>query len=130
MTDGLRIVIVEDDVLIAMDLADLLGGMGHDVRAIARTEVEAVAAAARCQPDLMIVDANLEKGSGVAAMSQILAQGFIPHLYMTGDPLQVLGVAKDAIVVAKPFTLRELISGIAIARRGIEKPDDIVDDSP
>ena len=38
MTVGRRIVIVEDDVLIAMDLADLLIAMGHDVCAIATTE--------------------------------------------------------------------------------------------
>ena len=37
VTEGLGIVVVEDDALIAMDLADLLIGMGHDVRAIAQT---------------------------------------------------------------------------------------------
>lgn len=116
MTDRLRIVIVEDHALIAMDLADLLIGMGHDVRAIAATESEAVGAAARHDPDFMIVDANLAEGSGVSAMRQILARRFIPHLYVTGDPLALLHVLADAIIVTKPFKLRDLAAGIARAR--------------
>ena len=117
MTDGLRIVIVEDNALIAMDLADLLTAMGHDIGAIASTEVDAVAAAMRCQPDLMIVDGNLAEGSGVAAMRQILAKGFVSHLYVTGDPLQILQLAQYAVVVAKPFNMSGLADGIAKARR-------------
>ncbi|WP_293880230.1 response regulator [Sphingomonas sp.] len=117
MTEGLRIVIVEDNALIAMDLADLLTAMGHDVGAIASTEVDAVAAAMRCQPDLMIVDGNLAEGSGVAAMRQILAKGFVSHLYVTGDPLQILQLAQNAVVVAKPFNMSGLADGIAKARR-------------
>jgi DNA-binding response OmpR family regulator len=117
MNKSLRIVIVEDDALIAMDLADLLIGMGYDVPAIARTETEAVAAAARCKPNLMIVDANLAEGSGVSAMRQILANGFIPHLFTTGDPQQVRELVNDPIIVAKPFNLQSLTAGIAQARR-------------
>lgn len=115
MTDGLRIVIVEDDALIAMDLADLLIGMGHDVRAIAATEAEAFGAAVRHDPDLMIVDGTLADGSGLSAMRQILARGFIPHLYVTGDPDEIVQVLADAVVVAKPFTMRHLANGIAKA---------------
>lgn len=116
-TEGLRIVIVEDDALIAMDLADLLIGMGHDVRAIAGTEEDAVAAAIRCKPDLMIVDGNLAEGSGVSAMQRILAQGFVAHLYVSGDTSQIQRVVQDAVVVAKPFTMRGISKGIAEARR-------------
>lgn len=116
MTDGLRIVIVEDDALIGMDLADLLIAMGHDVRAIAATEAEAFDAAVRHDPDLMIVDGTLADGSGLSAMRQILARGFIPHLYVTGDPNKILQANADAIVVVKPFTMRGLANGIARAR--------------
>lgn len=119
VTKGLGIVVVEDDALIAMDLADLLIGMGHDVRAIAQTQSEAVAAAMRCQPDLMIVDGQLAEGSGIDAMRQILATGFVAHFYITGDPSRIAGLAADAVVVAKPFTLNDLASGIARARRGV-----------
>ena len=119
MTEGLGIVVVEDDALIAMDLADLLIGMGHDVRAIVQTQSEAVAAAMRCQPDLMIVDGQLAEGSGVEAMRQVLARGFVAHFYITGDPLRLTGLTPNAVVVAKPFTLNVLASGIARALRSV-----------
>lgn len=122
MTVGLRIVIVEDDVLIAMDLAELLIGLGHDVPAIARTETEAVAAAAKFQPNLMIVDGTLAEGSGVSAMCQILARGFIPHFYTTGNPSQIRELVREAIIVEKPFNLQSLTRGIAEARRAADQP--------
>lgn len=125
MTESLRIVIVEDDVLIAMDLADLLIGMGHDVPAVARTEAEALAAAAQFEPDLMIVDGSLEDGSGVSAMRAILAERFVPHFYVTGDPLQIQGLESDAIVVAKPFNLRDLSNGITRARQVLPSATDL-----
>jgi CheY-like chemotaxis protein len=117
VTETLAIVIVEDDVLIAMDLADLLIGMGHDVRAVARTEAEAVAAAATHRPGLMIVDGHLAEGSGVSAMRRILALGFVPHVYVTGDPLGNDSLPADAIIVGKPFSFQGLMGGIASARR-------------
>jgi len=63
---ALRVVVIEDDALIAMLLTEMLAGMGHDVCATAATEAEAVSAATRYDPDLMIVDAGLGRGSGVS----------------------------------------------------------------
>jgi DNA-binding response OmpR family regulator len=116
MSDSLRIVIVEDDGLIAMDLAELLNGMGHDVCAIASNEAKAEAAAAQFHPDLMIVDGALRGGSGVAAMQRILESGDIAHFYVTGNPWAVLELVPGAIVVTKPYTLRELQRGMTSAR--------------
>jgi CheY-like chemotaxis protein len=112
---GLRVVIVEDDGLIALDLAELLIGMGHDVCAIAGTEAAAEAAAAQHRPDLMIVDGALRGGSGVAAMRRILGKGDIAHFYITGNHWAVREQAPGAIVVTKPFTLRDLERSIASA---------------
>ena len=115
-TQALRIIIAEDDALIAMDLADLLTGMGHEVCAAVRSEADAVAAALRFTPDLMIVDGNLDGGSGFAAMRAILAHGFVAHLYLTGSASEMRRLDRDAVVVSKPFTLAELVEGIARAR--------------
>lgn len=112
MTKALRIVIVEDDGLIAMDLAELLAGMGHEVCAIASTEVAAEAAAVEWRPDLMIVDGSLRGGSGVAAMARILQTVDVAHLYVSGNPWAISEAVPDAVVVAKPFTLRELERGM------------------
>jgi CheY-like chemotaxis protein len=111
---ALRVLVVEDDALIGMLYADLLAEMGHIVCAIAATEAEAVAAAAQCKPDLMIVDASLNEGSGVSAVDEILRTGFVPHVFVTGDAASVRAVRPGAIVMEKPFRDPEL--GYAIQR--------------
>ncbi len=110
---SLRILIVEDQAVIAMLLAEVLGGMGHDVCGIAYTEAEAVAAAARHDPDLMIVDARLGEGSGVSAVSQILRVKFVPHIFITGDLAGVSALRSDATVLEKPFAEFDLVQAIA-----------------
>ena len=85
---ALRVLIVEDEAIIAMLFADLLVAMGHEVCAIEATEAGAVAAAVRCRPDLMIVDAHLLEGSGASAVAVILRAGFVPHVFVSGDPLR------------------------------------------
>src|SRR2546421_12626636 len=82
---ALRVLVIEDDALIAMLLAELLACMGHDVCATAATEAEAVSAAARCRPGLMILDAGLGPGSGVAARAGILRAGPGAHVFVRGE---------------------------------------------
>lgn len=112
MTGTLRIVIAEDDALIAMYLEELLQLAGHEICAIAFTEAEAVAAALHHGPDLMIVDGTLGEGSGVAAMAAILRHQAVPHLYVTGDPQHILELVPGAVVLTKPFSLQSLAQGI------------------
>jgi two-component system, response regulator PdtaR len=99
----LRVLVVEDEILIGMLLADALGAMGYDVCAIEATETGAVAAAARCKPDLMIVDARLGDGSGVSAVEEILRTGWIPHVFISGETATIQALRPDAIVIQKPF---------------------------
>jgi two-component system, response regulator PdtaR len=110
----LRLLIVEDDAIVGMLLAEMLEEMGYDVCAIAATEIDAVSAATRHKPDLMIVDAWLGKGSGVSAVEKILEDAAIPHLFVSGDVLKVKALRPDAIVIQKPF--REVDLALAIER--------------
>jgi two-component system, response regulator PdtaR len=107
-----RVLVVEDDAVIAMLLAEVLTGMGHGVCAIESTEVEAVAAAHRCSPDLMIVDARLGEGSGIAAVETILGTGHVPHLFVSGDALRVRALRPGALVIQKPFREADLSQAI------------------
>jgi CheY-like chemotaxis protein len=104
--------IVEDDAIIAMSLGDLLIGMGHTVCATVESEPDAVAAAARYKPDLIMVDANLYEGTGISAIAKILLDRFIPHIFMTGDPYMIQALAPGAIILRKPFKLHDLVSAI------------------
>jgi len=112
---ALRVLIAEDDALIAMLLADLLAGMGHEVCATAATQADAVTAAIQNRPDLMIVDAGLGRGSGVAAIEEILRAGPVAHVFVSGDPGRIQALKPDAVVVRKPFRQAELVRAIATA---------------
>jgi two-component system, response regulator PdtaR len=100
---ALNVLVVEDDALIGMLFADVLAAMGHDVCAIEATEADAVAAAARYKPDLMIVDAQLRDGSGVSAVEEILRTGWVPHVFVSGETSGIHALRPDAIVIQKPF---------------------------
>jgi two-component system, response regulator PdtaR len=100
---ALRVLVVEDDVLIGMLFADALAAMGYEICAIETTETDAVAAAARYKPDLMIVDARLRDGSGVSAVEEILRTGWIPHVFVSGETSRIQALRPSAIVIQKPF---------------------------
>ncbi|MFG1314696.1 response regulator [Xanthobacter autotrophicus] len=99
----LRILIVEDDFMIGTHLAEMLEDMGHEVCAVESTEAEAVAAADRCRPDLLIVDAWLREGSGISAVETICRSRQVPHVFVSGDAASVKAVLPAAVVVEKPF---------------------------
>jgi CheY-like chemotaxis protein len=103
---ALRILVAEDEAIIAMYLAEVLAEMGHEVCAVEATEGGLVAAAASLRPDLMIVDARLGEGSGVVAMRTILRSGPLPHLFISGTAVEA--DTPDAVVLQKPFHERQL----------------------
>jgi CheY-like chemotaxis protein len=109
---ALRVLVVEDDALIGMLLAEMLAGIGHDVCAIEATEANAVAAAVRYQPELLIVDARLREGSGVGTVEQILRTGFVPHVFVSGGALRAQSLTPGAVVIQKPFNESQLLQAI------------------
>lgn len=116
---SLRILIVEDDTLIGTLIGCILESMGHTVCAIESTENDAVAAAALHRPELLIVDARLDEGSGVAAVDRILRMGgAIPHVFISGN-IAALGLQRpQAVLLQKPFGEVELVRAMQAALRG------------
>ena len=116
----LRILVVEDEALIAVLLTEVLGAMGHDVCGVENSEAAAVIAAARCQPDLMIVDVGLRVGSGICAVTQILHRRFVPHVFVTSRRLSTDALDPGAVVLQKPFDEGDLDQAMQRAlRQGI-----------
>ena len=111
----LRILIVEDEPFISMDLADLLVEMGHAVCGIEATEDAAIAAGLKDHPDLLLVDLNLRQGSGVNVVNTLLKNGFIPHIFMSGDRFINLDLPQDSVVLRKPFSEADLAGAIEAA---------------
>lgn len=103
-----RVLIIEDEPLIAMDLSNIVEGLGHDVIAVARTHTEAIAAVANLTPDLVLADVRLADGSsGIEAVDEILvASGAdLPVIFITAYPQRLLtGERREpAFVITKPF---------------------------
>ena len=124
---ALRVLVIEDDGLIAVLLAQLLACMGHEVCATAATEAEALSAATCYDPDLMIVDAGLGRGSGVSAVEEILRVKPVPHVFISGDADRVRVRKPDAVVVRKPFREAELARAIdfVLAAASPHKPKSV-----
>jgi two-component system, response regulator PdtaR len=120
---ALQILVVEDDSLIAMLLVDTLAEMGHGVCGVETTETGAVAAALRCRPDLIIVDAQLKEGNGVSAIDEILSTRFVAHLFVSGDIKKILAQKPGVVAIEKPFRESEL-------DRAIQQALDAADENP
>ena len=109
---ALRILVVEDDAMIGVLLAETLEDLGHVVCAVETNAANAVAAAARHRPDLMIVDVGLGETSGIAAVKEILRSGYVPHVFVTGDALRNVSLGPNAVLIQKPFREPDIVQAI------------------
>jgi CheY-like chemotaxis protein len=101
-----RVLIIEDEPIIAMDLENLLTELGHKVVATAATREEAVAKAHAERPGLVLADINLgEGGSGIDAVADILSSFDIPVIFVTAYPERLLTGERPepTYLIAKPF---------------------------
>jgi CheY-like chemotaxis protein len=112
-TSPRTILVAEDDPIIGMLLVDMLESMGHAVCALINTPSDAVAAAAKYDPDLLLFDIRLANFSGIDAVRQICSTSPIAHIYMSGD-LFPPGLPDD-VVLHKPFVEADLARAIARA---------------
>jgi DNA-binding NarL/FixJ family response regulator len=81
----LRIMIVEDDVLISSALAEIVRGYGHEVVGVADTAADALACAGRFRPDLALMDIALSgPGGGIEAAVGLRAAYDIRTIFVTG----------------------------------------------
>ena len=118
----LRILIVEDDAMIAFLLVEILAGLGHDVCASEATEEGAIAAAIRCSPDLMIVDENLGRGSGLSVVDVVLGIAPVPYLFVSGDVRPIAIRRPHAVIVEKPYSEADLERAIHKAMSPASQP--------
>lgn len=115
-----RILVVEDDPIIVMELEERLNVLGYQACGSVMTGLDAIDQAVALRPDLVLMDIRL-KGSmdGIEAAAQIRARLDIPVVYVTAyaddDTLARARVAEPYGYIVKPFTERELHTAIEIA---------------
>ncbi|MDX2288174.1 MAG: response regulator [Hyphomicrobiaceae bacterium] len=101
-----RVLIIEDEPLIAMDIETLVSDIGHDVVGIAATRKEAVSLAKKHGPSMILADIHLADGSsGIDAVNEILREMNVPVIFITAYPERLLTGerAEPAFLVTKPF---------------------------
>ena len=119
----MRLLIVEDELLIAMDLELQLAEFGHEVVAIAADPDEAVAAARAYAPELVLMDLHLARGtSGVDAARRLREELRLRCVFVSATldvaTVAALGALDPAGFVAKPVlpaTLRRALEQAAAA---------------
>lgn len=113
-----RILIIEDEPIIAMDIEMIVRDLGHDVVAVATTHTEAVAEAQKHQPGLVLADIQLaDNSSGIEAVQEILSDVKLPVIFITAFPERLLtgDRPEPAFLLTKPYqpaTLRAAISQV------------------
>jgi two-component system, response regulator PdtaR len=116
----LRLLIVEDEAIVAADIEERLSKLGYHIEAIADTGEDAIALAAERKPDLILMDIILKSAmTGTDAAHRIADELKIPVVYLTANAddstfFAALNSAPFGYVL-KPFQNRELQIAIEIA---------------
>lgn len=108
-----RLLVVEDELLVALDIESILNDAGLVVLGPASNAAEALKLIASSAPDAALIDANLG-GEPVNAVAHALSERGIPFAYVTGYGRESLPADYPAPIVDKPFDADQLL---AAARR-------------
>ena len=101
-----KVLIIEDEPVIAMDVAGIVESLGHEVIGVAGRQAEAVELARKHQPGLVLADVQLQDGdSGIVTVQEIMQSMEAPVIFVTGFPERLLtgDRVEPAFIVTKPF---------------------------
>ena len=130
--DALRILVVEDEVLIALELECLLDDLGHVTVGIAGSSQEAIALGRDTAPDLALVDIHLIDGpTGIEVARNLSADPRTTVLFMTANAKRIPpDFAGELGVIAKPYServVRSALSYVAQCRAGCVPESEALD---
>jgi two-component system, response regulator PdtaR len=115
---GRRVLIVEDELLIALDLEDVLIAAGHEVVGLAADMEQALELAETHRPDLAIMDINLARGTnGIETARRLREQLDVPSLFVSGNldsrTRRVAAECRPLGFMVKPCSHSDLLTRIA-----------------
>ncbi|MCK7589768.1 response regulator transcription factor [Subsaxibacter sp. CAU 1640] len=123
---AIRVLIVEDDPIIAEDIRDMLTNVDYQVLNVCYDKEEALEQIDALKPDLILLDINLDGShEGFEIAEHINKTQKIPFLYLTSySGKDIVNQAKQTLpmgYIVKPFNERELFSSIEIALHNFSK---------
>ena len=115
-----KILIVEDESIIAEDISDSLISLGYKITGMVYSGEEAIEAAAKFRPDLVLMDVNLQgEIDGITATAEIRSRFRIPVVYLTAyadeNTLRRVNATKPFGYIVKPFEEKNLHTTIQLA---------------
>lgn len=114
---GLRILVVEDESMVAMWIEDTLAELGCEVAGTASELEDAKALAASLVLDAAVLDVNLN-GMRTFPVAEVLMAKRVPFVFSTGyDALGIPEGFRSAPVLAKPFRRADLEAALRAALR-------------
>jgi CheY-like chemotaxis protein len=111
-SDSRRILIVEDEGLVAMLLEDMLIELGHSVIGVVGTIEKAAESIAKGGFDLAILDVNLN-GRHTDALAETLRQQGVPFMFATGYGAGLSKQGESLVILPKPFSASQLQEALA-----------------
>jgi DNA-binding LytR/AlgR family response regulator len=121
----MKILIVEDEFLVAADIEESLISMGYEVQGCIASGQAAIDEVERSLPDLILMDIRLKgEMTGIEAATRILKKHDVPIIYLTANA--DLGTIEQAKVslpygyITKPYSEKDLRTNIEIARYKFE----------
>ncbi|MHC1742546.1 MAG: response regulator [Syntrophobacteraceae bacterium] len=117
---AVRILVVEDEAIVAMEIEQRLAFMGYQSAGTSMSGDEAVALTGQLRPDLVLMDIRLQGDmDGIQAAGEILSRFRVPVIFLTAysedATLERAKLAEPYGYIIKPFNDRELRSSIEIA---------------
>jgi len=126
---SMRVLVAEDDVVVAHGLREQVESLGHTALAIARTGVEAAALACELRPDAIIMDIRMPELDGLEATRLVLERSPTAVVILTGHLEQELierAIAAGAMAyIAKPVEAAELDAALQVARQRFEETQEL-----
>ncbi len=115
-----KVLVVEDEAIVARDIAQQLANMGYDPVGIAASGAQAVALVADLKPDLVLMDIQLAGPlDGIATAQAIRSRFAVPAVFLTAfaadDVLERAKLTEPFGYILKPFSERELRTVLAMA---------------
>lgn len=122
---GMKILIVEDEAMLALSMDDALTAVGHIVVGLARDPATAFRIARDSRPDLALVDLTLARQtSGADVARHLLKRHGVPAIFVSGSPgdCKKVGFRIGALgCLAKPFMADDLVKAVDVAFRIIQQ---------
>jgi DNA-binding LytR/AlgR family response regulator len=120
MNSKYKILIVEDEILVATDIEESLESLGYTVQNSVDTGLKAIEEVEKSLPDLVLMDINLKgEMTGIEAARKIIEKHDVPIIYLTANAdIATVNKAKVALpygYIIKPFTDKDLQTNIEIA---------------